>query len=508
MAQLENHRYNERPDGSKYAFATFPDGKVYKKTTGSGWKEHLIFGDYIAILNTTVRNGRVKVRARGEIGWMNVESLQQERVLEVNFVDIGQGDGCHVVTPDDQHILIDAGKGDNMYRYISWRYNLYHKTEPLPFPLLVVISHSDTDHYQGFGKIFSEKLLPISRIYHNGIVERPGEDSPFGVEKDGYVTTLVNNTTQMKRIIEDPNKRKGSYSTYPKTLYKAWKRNPNLKFDSLSVEDGYMEGFEETNELNGKEFSIELLGPIPEIKEGKKVLRYFTDAGKTKNGHSVMMKLTYGKARILLGGDLNTEAGKFLVEYYRDKGELKKLKVDVAKACHHGSNHFHYDFLESVNSVATVISSGDEESYSHPRPDTLGAIGKTSYGAKPLIFTTELARSNKEITRGRLEDIHKYWLKRDQINKDLKKNRLKLKNAADPEKPAIRAAIKADKDRLKKVDMDINSNLTKYGMINVRTDGNVMIIAQKLEVKARYGKWDIHKLHYDSSKRRFIRDGH
>jgi hypothetical protein len=41
-------------------------------------------------------------------------------------------------------------------------------------------------------------------------------------------------------------------------------------------------------------------------------------------------------------------------------------------------------------------------------------------------------------------------------------------------------------------------------MINVRSDGNRMIIAQKLEKDASYGKWDIHQLEYDNTEGRFV----
>ena len=48
------------------------------------------------------RNGLEKVRIRGKrIGWMETGTLQCERLLEIVFVDNGQGDGCLIVTPDD-----------------------------------------------------------------------------------------------------------------------------------------------------------------------------------------------------------------------------------------------------------------------------------------------------------------------------------------------------------------------------------------------------------------------
>ncbi len=48
---------------------------------------------------------------------------------------------------------------------------------------------------------------------------------------------------------------------------------------------------------------------------------------------------------------------------------------------------------------------------------------------------------------------------------------------------------------------EINSFLTKYGMINLRTDGRKMIIAQKLERPSGSSKWDIHQLEYSEISR-------
>jgi hypothetical protein len=264
--------------------------------------------------------------------------------MEVNFVDIGQGDGCHVVTPDDKHIIVDAGKSDNMVRYLSWRFNLHNKTVPLDFPIDVVISHSDTDHYLGFSYIFQETKLKIGTIYHNGLVERPGKNSLGEVSGD-YITGLVNNTTDMMAILSDASNRNGSGSQYCSTLYKVVNPITNTEFKALSRDDGFMAGNGPRNKVNDKEFSVEVLAPIREDVGGKPGLKSIKNLGKDKNGHSVILKLKYGHAKILLGGDVNEEFGKIIHSYYEGKKELSKLKVDVAKACHHGSNHFDYNFV-------------------------------------------------------------------------------------------------------------------------------------------------------------------
>ena len=45
--------------------------------------------------------------------------------------------------------------------------------------------------------------------------------------------------------------------------------------------------------------------------------------------------------------------------------------------------------------------------------------------------------------------------------------------------------------------------VTGYGMINVRSDGDKVIVAQKLERKASGRDWDIHKLEWDISLKQF-----
>jgi len=489
MTKLSNDLFNNGYGNTKYTFAGYPSIKIYFVPESKKWINHLLFGDYIEIISDEVLNNRINIKSRNTIGWVNTSEIQKSRLLEVNFVDIGQGDGCHIVTPDNKHILIDAGETDNMNRYLNWRFNLYTKKNPLPFPFTVVISHSDKDHYYGFSYVFDNNKIPIDKIYHNGLVERPGK-LPLGDVEDGFITGLVKNTKQMIEIIGMAENRKGSGSMYCNTLYKALNNNPEVEFIALSNKDNYMNNFDSTYMIDNKPFAIKVLAPVITKTNGKDSLKTIKNLGKDKNGHSVILKIMFDKVKILLGGDVNTEFGEILNDYYKKLGQLDELKVDAAKACHHGSNHFHYEFLESINAAATVISSGDEEPYAHPRPDAIGALGKCGYGKKPLIFSTELARSNKEFSRNNLKNLHK-------LMDDLNKIEIDLQAETNEEKII---KLKAKKLKANKL---INSHLTKYGMINLRTDGQRMILAQKYEVEAKSGKWDIHELVYSEKTKRF-----
>ena len=154
----------------KVGYAAYPSVKLQKVVTNpeTGEKKlafvkELIFGDRIVptILKRTGDYSRVqigdeeyiRVSSRRCSGVILESQLLPDPVLEVNFIDVGQGDGCHIVTPDDRHFLIDAGESANMFRFLRWRFNLKDASVPPP-PMTVVISHSDTDHYLGFGEVF------------------------------------------------------------------------------------------------------------------------------------------------------------------------------------------------------------------------------------------------------------------------------------------------------------------------------------------------------------------
>jgi hypothetical protein len=114
-------------------------------------------------------------------------------------------------------------------------------------------------------------------------------------------------------------------------------------------------------------------------------------ASHTINGHSIILRLTYGQWHFLFSGDLNDQSGRLLVRAHQ-QDELS-LQSEVLKVGHHGSANFSAAFIQAVAPIVSVISSGDETSrkeYIHPRATTLGALGLHSRIDEPLIFVTEM----------------------------------------------------------------------------------------------------------------------
>jgi beta-lactamase superfamily II metal-dependent hydrolase len=470
-------------------YAGYPSVVVYK-TPGDRSKgnavTHLIWGDEIKELGQ--REGDwVRVHARRKIGWIHKKDLQENRLLELDFVDIGQGDSCLVSTPDGRRFLVDAGEGDNLFRFLRWRFDRFK--EPLVLES-AIISHPDKDHFAGLKLLVDEKRISFGTIFHNGIVERSGRSSFGTVIKQGktkYLVDVIADRQQLLGILDDPEKR--GKKVYVNLLKKALDTGRVGDMRMLCSEDGFVPGYEQ-----GKALSIQVLGPVPEKGPGgERLLRVFGTESQTVNGHSVILRLCYGHVAIMLGGDLNVPSEKYLLSHYtglnpdpKTPDEEERLissargtfESDIAKACHHGSADLCERYLQAVNSMATVISSGDNESYSHPRPDALGAIGKYGRGTRPLIFSTELARSAKEIIK------HPYLFR-----KEIRELARQLDQAeTEKEKEAIQK--KMDQKMLQ-----LERSIAVYGMINVRTDGEKAIIAQKLErPRSKAEKWDIYEL--------------
>lgn len=488
----------------EFRYVKYPDAKVYDRNDKQ--INHLLFGDWVR-LEGAPSGGRVAVRVRGTTGFMRTSDLRAERVLEVVFTDVGQGDGCLLVTPKDKHIVIDAGAGDNMHRFLKWRYAGFKKKWIFQS---AVLTHPDLDHYEGFRKLFQEQNVYFENIFHNGIMEEKGPDSAaLGSRKKingrWHLTGLIETHADLSAFLGDTSRwgTGSSAKKYASLLHTAMESQRVGDIRMLGAEaaggETYLPGYGPNQDL-----TIQILGPLIERDaDGKPTLRSFGgkpsskafNVGMTKNGHSVIFLLKYGHLRLLFGGDLNSSAEAYLLNHYSGLGHewpwsstqeqeivdsaAGMLGCDIAKACHHGSADFLDAFLRAMQPAATVVSSGDAESHAHPRPDTLGAIGLHGRGKRPLLFSTELMRSTREDEGSRPEQVGRL--------------RQKIEDETDPDK---RAQFQEELDAV--VDKLLERNVTVYGSINLRTDGTNTIVAYKLEEERRFGKglakWDIYPL--------------
>ena len=200
------------------------------------------------------------------------------RPLEIIFLDVGQGDGLVMITPEqarrERIMVIDAGEGGNMQAFLNARFKAYRGFN---FHA-AVITHPDRDHYYGFKSIFEDHDIGFRTIYHNGLAEKPvsGTFKKLGgvTPKDPvtglkYLKEMAEDTADIEALFSDPDAI-GRY-VFPGVMHEAI-RNPKItKFRMLSTHHGadeggrtYMPGFAPSG---GRAYSIEVLGPVVEFDQ-------------------------------------------------------------------------------------------------------------------------------------------------------------------------------------------------------------------------------------------------
>lgn len=87
------------------------------------------------------------------------------KTMQITFLDVGQGDAIHIQTPNNKHILVDAGRWSpmsNSGERVLLPYFEYLGTDKLD---AVIISHPHADHIGGMPHILEK--LTVNGIYQN-----------------------------------------------------------------------------------------------------------------------------------------------------------------------------------------------------------------------------------------------------------------------------------------------------------------------------------------------------
>ena len=273
------------------------------------------------------------------IGIWDAAWHERGRLLDVTFLDVGQGDAAFVRLPDGKTMLVDGGANSSRIEVtetgIVKRVGYDHGERTLnPFLCnegifridLLVLSHPDNDHGGGFAHILGE----------------------FGV----------------KRVLGVPHQE----------LSKSTHRILHEIVDAKGIphELGYAGPVDLTSTAR-----LELLHPFDAAS---------TDLyDKDVNNDSLVLKLTYGDVRILFTGDIGRKVELQLIESGKD------LRAEIVKVPHHGSKtSSSAEFLDAVRPQYAIFSLGQRNRYRFPsaavveryrergcrilRTDRLGAI--------------------------------------------------------------------------------------------------------------------------------------
>ena len=265
--------------------------------------------------------------------------------LEITFLDVGQGDGAIVRFPSSEVMVVDSGRrfheldvGRTVVAPMLWNQSVRRID-------YLVASHPQLDHVGGLA--YLAERFAIGQVWTNGR------------RLDLWVSRRLADLAASRRIPE-------SIVASPEHplwvgAARVWRLNP----------------------LASMPFAV----PVKSISE---------------NDRSVVLRVEYGRASVLLTGDLETPGERGLVNAEPSRDLLRST---VIKVPHHGSRgSLDRAFLRAVSPQAAVVSVGANNTYGHPTPEMLAAYKRL--GAR--VFRTDLDGAVKLVTDGARLDVYRY----------------------------------------------------------------------------------------------------
>ena len=237
--------------------------------------------------------------------------------LNIYFIDVGQGDSCLVVTPQNKKVLIDGGGSEtsdyNVGKNILLPYLYARGIKEVDY---IFISHFDTDHVGGI--LYLMQKMKVNKIF----ISKQFEENE--------------NLEEFKQTIEEKK--------INVQIVKAG--------DSIIIEKNLF-------------FNILWPSEICEVSEN------------AINNNSIVCKMTYKSFSMLFTGDIEEPAEDAIVNKYE---KTNCLNSNILKVAHHGSKSSSINsFLKLVSPRAALIGVGANNNYGHPGQEVLDRLQGLRY---------------------------------------------------------------------------------------------------------------------------------
>ena len=228
--------------------------------------------------------------------------------LEINFIDVGQGDST-LIRVNNKNILVDGGG--------SLDSSSFDIGEKVLFPYLldrgvygidyIIVSHFDADHCQGIEYVMKNMKVK------NAII------SGLGQESNEY------------------------------NMFISLAKKQNIKI--IHVKKGDI--------IRIKDAIIKILYPDNEAVEEN-----------PKNNNAIVCKIEWQDSSILFTGDIEKEAEMKILKMYESNIEV--LKSSILKVAHHGSKTSSTEeFIRAVDPKVALIGVGKNNKFGHPNSGIL-----------------------------------------------------------------------------------------------------------------------------------------
>lgn len=255
-------------------------------------------------------------------GWI---LLKPQADLTIVMLNVGQGDGMLMETPEEKHILIDGGSSSRSHvgEYVLAPAVKYYGTNTLDY---IFVSHMDEDHVNGIQELINLSIQGEIKIKTLVVPEFALTDSEF--------QTLLTPAEQAGIEIHTLNSKE------------------SMQIDRITI------------------------CCIAPDTDWQKAL-------PDKNNRSMVLSVSYQSFDMLLTGDLEAKGEQWIL---REEPEQLKEQYELLKVGHHGSSGAStMEFLSRVSPDIALISCGVQNRYGHPHAETLERI----LGVNASIYRTD-----------------------------------------------------------------------------------------------------------------------
>ncbi|MBT3538985.1 MBL fold metallo-hydrolase [Candidatus Parcubacteria bacterium] len=242
--------------------------------------------------------------------------IQNNDMLRITFLDIGQGDATFIEFPNGEQMLVDCAEDGKILEALGRVMPYYDRDIDY-----LMITHPDFDHYGGCQEVLGR--FEVKNIIHNGM--------------------------------------KKEYDSMWQSFWWA-KENEGAAYFEIEKEDVW----------NISSTTLHFLYPDHSIAEDSGIPGY--DGETNTNDTSVVFKLVYGESSILLTGDAEEHVEEYLISIYEDQ-----LDIDVLKLGHHGSDSSSIqEFIAATSPEHAIASCGLDNKFGHPSRRVLRRLERVS----------------------------------------------------------------------------------------------------------------------------------
>ncbi len=243
--------------------------------------------------------------------------------LEVDFLDVGQGDSALLTLPDGTTMLFDGGG------------------RPGPFAREIEANNEDSEFIDRDTRSIGEAVVS-EYLWWRGLdtVDYLVATHADADHIDGLNDVLRNFAVRAVLVARVPT----ADLEYSRLFRTASSRRTPIRLIGAG------------DEIRVGEVTMNILSPVASA----------SSLSSSANDDSVVARLSFGQRTFLLTGDIEAKAEHNIV------GTSKDLASDVIKVAHHGSKSSSTDdFAQATRPTLAIISVGQQSIFGHPHPEVV-----------------------------------------------------------------------------------------------------------------------------------------